>query len=115
MKTLDLTTYKFKAVTDADLAFPTLPVDKVLLAEAKERGFYNESTPFNRLFSHIFFTGGQIKFKKDVPEEYRKTVVKYMRAFMGSYSPKHEEKEAVCAMLLSEICEPEPVKTSKNN
>jgi hypothetical protein len=103
---LDLTKFKFREVTGADMAFPTFDTDKELLVEAKERGFYNGHTPYNDLFSTLFYIGGKPKFKSGVDKEYQLRAWKYCRCFMGSWSPKHEEKNAICAMLMSEILEP---------
>ena len=105
--TLDLTKYNFPKVTGVDLAFPTLNTDKRLLAEAVARGFDEHYNPYNRLVSQIFFSGGRLKFKEGVDEEFRKRALMYFRALIGSFAPKHEDKTAVCAMILSEIAEPE--------
>jgi len=35
-----------------------------------------------------------------------------MHAFMGTFNCKHEEKEAVCAMLLSELVELQDTKNT---
>jgi len=104
---MDLTKHKFQEINDLDLAFSTVKTDKVLLAEAKERGFYDGYTKYNTLFSKLFYSGGRVIFKKDIDEEYRLKVWKYCRAFMQSWEPKHEEKEAICALLMSEVLEPE--------
>jgi hypothetical protein len=103
---MDLTKFDFAKVSEVDMAFPTFRTNKELLAEAKERGFYNGRTAYNDLFSSLLFSGGKVKFKKGIDEEYRKKVWSYCRSFMGSFKPKHEEKEAICAMLMSEILEP---------
>lgn len=103
---MDLKTFKFPEVTKLDMAFPTFGTDPALLAEAKARGFYNGSGPYNRLASTLFFEGGKVKFLDGVDEDYRKRVWAYVRSFMGSFAPKHEEKDAICAMLLSEIVQP---------
>lgn len=114
MKTsLDLKTYQFQKTTGVDIVFPTHNTDPVLLKEAEERGFDNDNNPYCRLFSQLFFTGGKVKFKKDVDEEFKTKAWNYMRALMGSHSPKHEHKEAVCAMILSELVEPELDKSQK--
>lgn len=107
---MDLKTFNFPEVTGADMLFPSFKADKELLEEAKERGFYNGNTPYNRLFSTLFFNGGKVKFKKKVDEEYQKRAWAYCRAFMGSWKPKHEEKEAICALIMSEIVEPKVAK-----
>ena len=100
---LDLRAFKFPNVTGLDIAFPTFNTDPVLLAEARARGFYNGNTPYNDLFSSLFFSGGKLNFKADLPEQFKKDATLYLRSFMGSFAPKHEEKEAICAMLLSEL------------
>lgn len=103
---MNLQKFKFPEVTRIDMAFPTFGTDPELLAEAKARGFYNGNTPYNELFSSLFFSGGKVTFKKDVDAEFKKSAWPYLRAFMGSFAPKHEEKEAICAMLLSELTNP---------
>lgn len=102
---MDLKEFKFPAVSDADFAFPTFNTIPALLKEAKERGFYNGDTPYNRLFSKLFFEGGKVNFKENLDEQFKKNAWTYCRSFMGSWEPKHEEKEAICAMLMSELLE----------
>ena len=104
---MDLTKFNFQKVTVADMAFPTFDTNKELLAEAKERKFYNGHTPYNRLFSTLFFSGGKVQFKPDVDKDFVKAAWSYCRSFMGSWSLKHEEKEAICALIMSEILLPE--------
>jgi hypothetical protein len=103
---MNLREHKFPEVSRIDMAFSTFRTDPALLAEAKARGFYNGHTPYNRMFSTLFFKGGKLNYKKDVPEEFLNAAVPYLKAFMGSFEPKHEEKEAICALLLSELVEP---------
>lgn len=107
MKKIDLTTYKFPVTTKADVAFPTFNTIPELLEEARLRGFEEGDTPYNKLFSTLFFRGGKVKFKREINEDFKTSAWAYMRGFMGSFLPKHEHKEAICAMLLSELVEPE--------
>ena len=100
---MDLKTFKFPELNGVDMAFSTLKTDKTLLAEAKERGFDNMYNPYNRLFSELFFNGGKIEFKEDVDEEFKKKAWSYCKCLMRSFEPKHEHKEAVCAMIMSEL------------
>lgn len=100
---MDLKNFNFPEVNDVDLAFSTFGTIPELLNEAKERGFYNGNTEYNQLFSELFFSGGKIEFKKDVDEEFKSKAWPYCRSFMGSFEPKHEEKDAICAMLMSEL------------
>jgi len=103
---MDLKAFKFPKLTPVDMAISTLETDKKLLAEATERGFYNGNTPYNDLFSQAFFSGGQVVFKEGLDDEFKQDAWNYCRALMRSFQPKHEEKEAVCAMLMSELLEP---------
>lgn len=102
---LDLKKFKFPEMDQVNIVFCTLDADPVLLAEAQRRGFYNGHTEFNKMFSTLFFKGGKVKFRKDASEEFLKAAWPYLRGFMGSFAPKHEEKEAICAMILSETVE----------
>lgn len=103
---MKLQEFAFPELKPLEVAFSTLRTNKDLLAEAKERGFYNGSTKYNSLFSSLFFSGGQVEFKKNLNEEFKNKAWTYCRAFMGSWEPKHEEKEAICAMIMSELLEP---------
>ena len=80
-----------------------LPTEKKLLDEATSRGFLNGHTKYNELFSDLFLNGGKVKFKKEVDEDFKAQAWPYLRSFMGSFEPKHEHKEAICALLLSEL------------
>lgn len=101
---MNLQDYNFPELSMLDVAFSTLKTDDFLLEIAKERGFYNGNTPYNRLFSKFFHEGGKMSFRCDISEDFKKKAVPYLKAFMMSFEPPHEEKEAVCSMLLSELC-----------
>ena len=104
---MDLKKFNFPEVKYIDMAFSTYKTDDLLLKEAKERGFYNNKlSPYNKLFSNLFFNGGRITFKEGIDEDYKNRAWNYCRSFMRSFEPKHEEKEAICAMLMSELLEP---------
>lgn len=107
---MDLTKFKFPKVTTVDLAFCTFKTDPDLLEEAKKRGFYDNRTPYNELFNKMFFSGGMVRFKKGLDADFKERAWNYCRAFMGSFEPKHEEKEAICSMLMSELLETEEEK-----
>jgi len=77
--------------------------DPKLLEEAKKRGFYNGHTKYNELFSSLFYSGGKLNFKKDLSLDFREKALPYLKAFMQSFEPRHEEKEAISALLLSEL------------
>ena len=100
--------FKFPELSGAEVAFSTLATNHELLAEAKQRGFYTGNSPYNRLFSQLFFGGGKLNYKDDLDAAFVEKAVPYLKAFMGSFEPKHEEKEAICALLLSELVDIEP-------
>jgi hypothetical protein len=87
--------------------FPTRDTDQALLKEATRRGYSlysgGNAKPGNKMFQTLFYKGGRIQYREDVPEEHRNNVYAYLRSFMGSFAPKHEHKHAICAMLLDEI------------
>ena len=102
MERLDLTGYEFQ---ERKNLFDQLPTDETLLKEAKVRGFYERNTDYNHMFSEMFFNGVSVHYKPGIDKEYSRRVTKYIKELASSFSPKHEDKEAVCAMLLSEIAE----------
>lgn len=101
---MDLKDFNFPKTSGLDIAFPTFGADPQLLKEAMDRGFYHGRTPYNKLFSTLFFSGGKLDLKPDLDPDFKAKALPYLRAFMGSFGPKHEEKEAICALLLSELC-----------
>lgn len=103
---MDLKQFDFPSVRGVDLLFPTFKTIPDLLIEAKSRGFYNGHTPYNDLFSRLFFNGGKLKFKQNIESAFREKAFPYLKAFMQSWEPKHEEKEAICALIMSELLEP---------
>ena len=80
-----------------------MPVDPALLVEAKKRGFYNGGTKWESYFQTLFFEGGSVTYRQDVPADFTATAMTYLKHFMGSFEPKHEEKAAISALILSEI------------
>ena len=97
--------FQFPVLTDAQVAFSSVRTNDYLLNIAKQQGFYNGHTAYNELFSTLFYKGGSVTFKEGLDEAYKAKAWRYLRALMGSFVPKHEEKEAVCALILSDLCE----------
>ena len=102
---MDIRQYKFPQISPIEIAFSNEKTRPELLEEAKKRGFYNGNTKYNSLFSSLFYNGGSLNFKKELPEDFIIRCTRYLKAFMSSFEPKHEEKEAVSALLLSELCD----------
>lgn len=95
----------FPPVKDVDIAFSCAKVPPKLLEEAKQKGFDRSDNPHNKLFNQLFFKGGQLNWRKDVSMERRELGGRYLKSIMSSFEPRHEDKEAVCAYILSELVE----------
>lgn len=103
---MKLTVESIPEVNDREYIFDTRKISQNLLQEAKKRGFhYNAKTPYNRLFKMLFFSGGRITPKKGIDPEFYQKGLRYLCAFMRSFTPSQQDKEAVSALLLSEIAE----------
>lgn len=102
MKTLK--DFTFPEVTKLDLAFGNSEVPYGLLDLAKESGFYNGNTQGNKLFNEWFFSGLKKvpELKDGINEEEAMKALNWTKCFMRSFAPKHEEKEAICALIFNE-------------
>lgn len=100
---------RIPVITAVEVAFPAGPhVDDV----------YDDLTPIGRqwvednpdswglrFFSDLFYKGGKVPAFKEIEgvggitEDDLFRVLYWVRAAMGSFYPKHEDKEAVCGML----------------
>ena len=101
---LSLMAYPFPEIQRVEEVFSTLKADPALLEEARHRGFYMGHTKANQMFGRLFGGGRIVIVRRVIP---------YLKALLSSYALKHEEKEAICAMILDEIADdvlPEPKK-----
>ena len=98
---MEILDYEFPIATKLDLAFPTFDAPQVLVDEAKARGFWNGHTLANDLFNEWFFGGLEKtpEFRPDVDREKAQRAMNWAVCFMHSFAPKHEAKEAICAMI----------------
>ena len=55
----------------------------------------------------VFGKPFELVYKEGLPKEFVDKVAPYIMALMKSFEPKHEDKEAICALLFSELVEPE--------
>jgi hypothetical protein len=101
----DIKDFQYPVLKPVDVAFSTLRTNTQLLELAKAKGFYNGDTPYNQLFSSMFYKGGSIMFQKGLDEKRKEQAWWYFKALASSFEPKHEEKEAICALILSELAE----------
>ena len=107
---MNLKKYKFPDITDVDLAFSTSDTEESLLKEAEERGYLHGNKPANKIFATWFFNG--VKSVKPKNVENSEKGFKYCLSLMKSFAPKHEHKEAVCAMLIDEFIDVVPKETN---
>lgn len=109
---LSLMAYPFPDIKRIEEGFSTLKADPELFEEARRRGFYMGHTKANQMFGRLF-SGGRIMIKPEADTEFVRRVIPYLKALLSSFAMKHEEKEAICAMILDEIADdvlPEPKK-----
>ena len=93
----------FPEVTDADVAFGGYPRDWF----SKTLAMYESPADdkWGDLASRLFFSGGTIPTNKELPQEYLVRGKRLLKAVLGSWESKHEDKEAVCGLILKSICE----------
>lgn len=102
---MNILKYTYPKVSPIQLGFSTFDAPEVLIEEAKKRGFYDGKTKANELFNKWFFSGletGEIKQREDGDKDEINNALLFARALMGSFTPKQENKEAVCALIFSE-------------
>jgi len=98
-----VTRLEFPEVSDADRAFGGYPkewFDKTLAI-----GLKPEDQKWADLMESLFFKGGTIPINQSLPKDYIRKGGRILRAIMGSFEPKHEHKEVVCALILKSMCE----------
>jgi hypothetical protein len=98
--------FPFVEVSQIEVAFGGIPNYKEVV-EACPKEFY-DSNGWSNAAMRIFSNGmsekdaEQVEFKTD-DVEVAKAQFAYMQAWLGSFSPPHEVKRAVCGWLLSEM------------
>lgn len=97
--------FEYPGLKDAQVAFSTLDTDERLLELAEEKGFDKGHTPYNDLFNELFYKGGKINFKSGLDAGRKERGWRYLKAYMTSFTPRHEHKEAVSALILSDLAE----------
>lgn len=94
---------KPRTVQGVDIAFGPRNLAEFMPRKADiPTEFYNGSTKWNQLFSDWFYSGlngldGLIA-KEGVDKS---AALAHIRCIMGSFEPKHEDKEEACAYLFS--------------
>jgi hypothetical protein len=57
------------------------------------------------LMESLFFSGGTLPINEQLDKDYVSRGIRILKAVMGSFEPKHEHKEKVCALILKAICD----------
>lgn len=98
MSEIKLSEYKFPKVDGFDIAFGSGEAPKDLVEYANSLDLRKARKKFSRLF----YEGGRVKLKDDVRGSWKEDAWKFCRSLMGSFAPSHEDKEAVCSLLINE-------------
>jgi len=103
--------FPFIEVSDVDAIFGFSNKQNFYAAlKACPNEFFNKDTKYNQLFSKMFFEGltkeefANLKFRSS-DRDTKRIRGRYLKSIMTSFELKHEDKEAVCAWLLSMIIE----------
>lgn len=96
---------QFPDVTDADMAFGGYPRD--WFAEVMKRELPRDYRKWADLMEELFFHGGKVPLNESLDKDYVSRGLRMLHAVMGSFEPKHEHKEQVCAQILYAICKVE--------
>lgn len=99
--------FPFVEVSQMDTMFGGIPnMREVIAAVPAEFNRYNN--PWCEAASSLFFHGGEVKVTKAANPEQAAAMLRYLKTWMGSFEPRHEEKEAVCGWLLSLMMDKPP-------
>lgn len=98
-------------VDDLDIAFPTRWRDLLPPQEDLTDDEWRGHTPFCKAIQSIFFRGGKlsdhgITMKPGVDGD---KVMRYIRATLGDFGPKHEHKIGGIGHMLAKWCDHKPV------
>jgi len=92
---------KIFEVSDLEMAFG-VENQKIPKTSDIPQEFWDEKTYWNKLFSTLFFKGGEIT--NIIPKEGVDSdkALRAIKAVMRSWEPKHEDKEAIVAYMFSQ-------------
>lgn len=112
---MNLLTYKYHQRSKGS-------TDPILLKLAKEREFregfkadgnYGKQKQWIDLFNGLFFRGGRLAYKESITVDEKSNVMSYLIEYMAGCDSDHNDKTAICAMLLSEIVDLEKCELNK--
>lgn len=89
----------FPEVLDVDIAFGGYPEEwfkEALKIESKRK--------YNEMASILFFQGGKVPVNESLPKDYQSKGLRLLKAIIGSFKPRHEDKEHVCGIILENLC-----------
>jgi len=93
----------FPEVKDVDVAFGGYPREWFIQTLKKYQS--PEDDKWGDMASKLFFSGGSLPLNKSLPEDYLARGKRLLKAILGSWEPKHEDKEAVCGLILKSLCD----------
>ena len=97
----------FPELNKPDVVFPVLKREEIRqwVKEAEQADY--DKRVYTKMAGDLFFNGGTLVPKSDLPEKEFKAGSYYLQLWLGSWDPKHEEKELVAGYILSRIAQPE--------
>lgn len=98
---------KIPEVSDADIAFPSRWRELLPPYNQLSKEDHNFNDPFHDAVSSLFFSGGRLSDYGIFPKEGNdlKKIMRYMRATLGDWGPKHEHKIGGIAHMLRKWCD----------
>jgi len=97
-----LQAFDWPKATQLDLVFPTFDTPPEILELTKTDGL--DLSKGRAKFNELFYSGGKAEYRPGLKNtDHLKSMSNWVWCFMGSFAPKHEHKEAVCALIFQEI------------
>lgn len=110
---MDIIKHSFPILSPARILYNDLKTDYKLLNEAKLRGYFESDNEYSKLAKEWILGYWNLMHEFSRIDEVKKLMWDYCQAIAASVEIKLNEKEAICALLLSEIM-PEFCKKSAN-
>jgi hypothetical protein len=108
---MDLTKFSFPELTVADIMLPTIDYDYRLFEEAKRRGFYKSKSLFNLIFPVMDTMDCKKLYRDNLEIDFIKKGCSYCLAMFSGKAIDYYEKEAVAALIASELLDKEKLES----
>ena len=92
----------FPEVSDVDIAFGGY--DKKWFKKTRAIEYKQEDIEYEEIAIKLLLNGGTIPINTNLPKEYVSLGLRVLKAILGSFEPKNEDKEKVCGLILKSLC-----------